>query len=359
MPEPSSPAAGRPLPPAPPRRRRLRWLALALVLLVVVLPLLALLGTAVSLRSAAVRRSVLARVSVYLDRELGLAFSAEDFDFRWRGLALDGVRVGAPGQPPLLTAERVDAGIDFGTVRDRVLVVRSLEVVGPRLDLAAPFPELPEEEPGAEPGFEIRRLVLRRGAIAGAPVTGAAAEWVRGWQAEGIEARGSFVGGLWEVAIEAAEARVERPGFAPLALAVTGGARYREGRPLALEALRVEGDGIRLAGSGTVGLGAGEKTAVRFDLEAEPRLLAADTPAGGSVRARGSLRLPEAVGRLALAAESVPAEVIRPYLDPALFDDLSLAGTAADAGAELSLGPGELSRVAGEAEATWRDGGRR
>ncbi len=347
-------------PPAPiRRRRRLRRIAFLLLLLVVGLPLLALVGAAVSLRSLAVRRAVLGRVAGYLEREMGLAFSAADFDLRWRGLALDGVRVGAPGAPPLLVADRVEAGIDFGTVRDVVLVVRSLEVLGARLDLAAPLPELPETEPGAGPGFEIRRLALRRGSIAGAPPTGEAAQWLSAWRAEGIEARGSFAGGLWDVVIDTARAHVERPGFAPLALGLEGRVRYRDGRPLEVPSLRVKGDGVALSAWGSVGLGDGQATAVEVEAEAEPRLLAAGAPAGGRVRARGAVRMPEASGRVALTAEAVPAEALQPFLDAALFDDLSLAGTTADARADLALGPGHLARVAGEAYATWRRADRR
>ena len=61
--EPSAFPSGEPPPPAPPRRRRLRRAGFVVLLLLVGLPLLALLGAAVSLRSAAVRRAVIARVA--------------------------------------------------------------------------------------------------------------------------------------------------------------------------------------------------------------------------------------------------------------------------------------------------------
>ncbi|HEX5758889.1 MAG TPA: hypothetical protein VF121_06805, partial [Thermoanaerobaculia bacterium] len=323
------------------------------------LPLVALLAGIVSLRSTAVRRALLARVSTYLDRDLGLAFAAEDFDFRLDGVELEGVRVGAPGAPPLLTAERVVASVDYRTLRSAVLVIRRLELVAPRLDLAAPWPELSAQEPAAEPGFAIRRLQVRRGAIAGAPPAGAAAEWLRSWQIDAIKGRGSFVAGTWALAVDGARVRLERPGFEPLALDLAGRARYRDGLPLRIATLRLAGDGLRLTGSGTVGFGAEQPTAVDFQIEAEPRLFAAGAPPGGNVRVEGALRLPQSRGRLRLVAEDVPAEVVRSYLDAALFADLGLAGSVARARADLVLGPARLTRIAGTAEGTWRRGARR
>jgi len=357
--EPYALPAGESPPPAKPPRTRRRRLVLLLLSLVIGLPLLAGLATVAGLRSAAVRRALLARVSTYLDRELGLAFAAADFDFRLDGVELEGVRLGAPGAPPLLTAERLIALVDYGTLRSEVLVIRRLEVVAPRLDLAAPFPELPAAEPAAPPGFEIRRFVLRRGAIAGAPTAGAAAEWVRRWRVDGIEGGGSFAGGLWALRLDAARGQVERPGFAPLSPELAGRARWRDGQPLEITALRVDGGGFRLTGSGSVGLGAEQPTAVDFQVEAEPRLFAAGTPPGGVVRGEGTLRLPESTGRLALSAGAFPAEALRPYLDRELFAGLELAGTVADARATLVLGPGSLARIRGEATATWRRGSRR
>ena len=357
--EPHPPPAGESPPVKPPRIRRRRRLVLLILSLVIGLPLLAVLATVAGLRSAAVRRALLARVSTYLDRELGLAFAAADFDFRLDGVELEDVRLGAPGAAPLLTAERIVARVDYGTLRSAVLVIRRLEVVAPRLDLAAPFPELPAAEPAAPPGFEIRRLVLRRGAIAGAPPSGKAAEWVRSWQVGAISGRGSFVAGTWTLALDGARGRLERPGFEPLDLDLAGQARYRDGRPLEIAALRATGDGLRLSGSGTVGLGPGQPAAVELQVEAEPRLFAAGAPPGGVVRAEGTLRLPESTGRLALSAGAFPAEALRPYLDRELFAGVELAGTVADARATLVVGPGSLARIAGAATATWRRGSQR
>jgi outer membrane protein assembly factor BamA len=338
MTEPSTP---------PPRRRRRLFVILAAL---VVLPLLLALAGLVALRSAAVRRSILTELTGYLQREYGLVLEAEDFDARWGGFSMDRLKVGAPGAAPLLTASRVDVAVDMRTLRSPVQVIRSLEIDDARLDLSAPVPKIPDTGP---PGFEIRRLVIKRGVIVGAPPEPPVSEYVRSWKVDEVEGGGSFVDGLWDLKIESSQVHVARPGFEPLALQASVQVEYRDGQPVRISALRAAGDGLRLDGSGTVGL-EGTPLIVDFDIQAEPRLLVAGAPLGGSIRARGGLRLPEATGQIAIAARDVSAEVLRPYLEAGLFQDLSLAGTVADAQADVVLGPETLARVAGQGEATWR-----
>lgn len=346
-----------PSPPPVRQRTRLRRALRIALPAAVLLPLVLVLAVLLGLRSTAARRAVLDRVSAYLAEELGLALAVEDFDLRWGGLELEGVRVGAPGAPPVLVAERVDAAVDFRTLRREVLVFPAVEIVAPRLDLAAPIPKLPESDPQAPPGFEIRRFAVRRGSVVGATPEPPLSGFVRSWRADGIEAAGSFRGGRWDVNVESARARVERPGFEPLLAEVGGRIGYRDGEPVRLAGLRATGDGLRLSGSGTVGLEPGSPAAISFDAEAEPRLLVAGTPPGGSVRAAGNLRFPEGTGRVEVAARSVPAETLRPYVEAPLFRDVSLAGTVADARADVVLG--REKQVAGEGEAVWRRGARR
>ncbi|MES1243185.1 MAG: translocation/assembly module TamB domain-containing protein [Acidobacteriota bacterium] len=146
---------------------------------------------------------------------------------------------------------------------------------------------------------------------------------------------------------------MDRPGFEPLTLQASVQVEYRDGQPVRIPALRASGSGLRLDGSGTVGL-EGTPLIADFDAQAEPRLLVAGAPPGGSIRARGGVRLPEGTGKVAVTARDVPAELLRPYLDAQLFQDLSLAGTVADAQADLVLGPETLARVAGQGETVWR-----
>jgi outer membrane protein assembly factor BamA len=333
-----------------PRRSRRRRILLILAALVGI-PLLLALAALIALRSASVRRSILGELAGYLQREYGLVLEAEDFGVRWGGFSMDSLTVGAPGGTPLLTARHVDVAVDMRTLRNPVRVIRSLEIDDPSIDLSAPIPKIPEST--GPLGFEIRRLVIRRGRIAGAPPEPPVSDYLKSWRVDEIEGGGSLVDELWDLKIESSRVHVERPGFEPLTLQAAAQVEYRDGQPVRIPMLRAAGSGLRLDGSGMVGL-EGTPLIADFDGQAEPRLLVAGAPPGGSIRARGGLRLPEATGKVAIAAREVPAEVLRPYIDTALFQDLSLAGTVADAQADLVLGPESLARVAGKGEAAWR-----
>lgn len=353
-----------PAPTPRPRRRRLRRIAWTALLVLVVLPALIVVAILASLRSAGVRQAILGRISSMLASDYGLAITAKDFTPIWRhsGIELREVRVGAPGATPLATARRVIAVIDLGTLRDRPLVVRSLDADGLLVDLTAPIPKLPEstpEEAGAGPPVEIRRIVLRNGEVRGAALAKPAADWLRSWNARDIAASGSYRGGRLELNVERGKAILDRPGFGLQELRLAGRIGYEEKKPLRLDSLTVIGDGLRLSASGIVGLEEGSPTAARFDLNAQPRALAAGLPPRGQITASGDIALPEISGRLRIAAAEIPAEALRPYLDPKLYADLALGGTVADMKADATVGPGSWNRVAGKTELTWRRGNRR
>lgn len=351
-----------PTPPTRPRRRRLRRILWIALLVLVVLPVLIVLGTVLSLRAAGVRQAILARISS-VAKESGLEVKAEDFSPLWRrsGIELRNVRVGAPGAAPLAIAQRVRAEIDLGSLRERPLVVRSLEVEGARVDLNAPFPKIPEspQDAGAGPPVEIQRIVLRGGQVQGAPLAKPAADWVRGWNAREIDAKGSYRGGRLDLEVERGTATLDRPGFGPQELQLAGRIGYEEKKPLRIDGLKVTGDGLRMAASGTVGLEEGAPTAVRFDLDAEPRALLAGVPPRGHLSASGHIALPAIDGQVKVTAKEIPAEALKPYLDPKLYADLNLAGTVADVNADAVVGPGDWNRVTGTAGAVWRRGERR
>ncbi|MFL6193057.1 MAG: translocation/assembly module TamB domain-containing protein [Thermoanaerobaculia bacterium] len=348
--------------PSPrPRRRRLRRIAGITLLVLVVLPVVLVLGVLAALRASGVRQAILGRVSE-LAAESGLELKAEDFSPVWRrsGIELRNVRLGAPGKAPLVTAPRVRAEVALGSLRERPLVLRLLEVEGGVVDLSAPFPKVPEsaDTAGAGPPVEIQRIVIRNARVRGAALAKPAADWVRSWRAEGIAARGSYRGGRLDLRVERAEAVLDRPGFGEQRLQVAGRVGYEADRPVRIEDLRVSGDGIRLTASGSVALVEGGPVSVVFDVDAEPRALLAGVPPRGRIQARGRIALPEKAGRVVIAAEEIPAEAFRPYLDAKLWADLSLAGTSADLQADAALGPGDWTRAAGRAELAWRRGGR-
>ena len=334
-----------------PRRKRLRRIFLILAVLLALVPVALFLA----LRSAGFRQSVLRQIAGWLRTEYGLVLKADDFDARWDGFALDGVEVGAPNAPPVFRASRVDVSMDMRTLRGPVRVIRNLAIEDAVIDLSAPIPKLPESDPGAPPGFSITRVVLRRGSVLGFPPEPPLSDWVRSWRIGEIEGGGSFVDGQWDVSIESSKAHVERPGFPPLDLNLGAQVEYKDGEPIRIVWVRASGDGLRLTGSGSVATLEGASSYAAFDVQVEPRLLAAGAPPGGSVRAKGELWLPDPpMGKVAVEARGVPAEVLRPYLDAALFRDLSLAGTLADAEVDLQLEPA----VKGKGKASWRRGGR-
>ncbi|HEX4963396.1 MAG TPA: translocation/assembly module TamB domain-containing protein [Thermoanaerobaculia bacterium] len=352
--------APRPVRPRRRRLRRLRRIAGISLLVVLALPILIALGVLAALQAGAVRRAVLGRLSTVLRESYGLAATAEDFSPLWakRGIELHRVRLGAPGAAPLATAERVEAVVDLGTLRSRPLVLRAVTAEGVVVDLSAPLPKMPESPPeaGVGPALEIQAITLRRGEVRGAPLARPAADWVRSWSAREIAARGSFRGGRLDLEVEQAKAILDRPGFGRQELQVTARVGYEDKKPLAIDGLRVTGDGLRLAASGTLGLEPGAPTAANFDLDAEPRALAAGAPPRGRIRANGNLALPANTGQVKLIAEEIPAEALRPWLDPKLYGDLALAGTLVDLKGDATIGPGEWTRVAGTAQGGWRRG---
>ncbi len=346
--------------PAPqPRRRRLRRILWTALVVLVVLPALIAVGVMLALRSSGVRKAVLAKVSSLLAEEYGLAFTAEDFSPLWRrsGIELRHVRAGAPGAAPLATAERVEAVIDLGSLSDRPLIVRSLVADGLRIDLTAPLPKIPESKPAAGgPPVEVQKITIRNGEVRGAPLVKPAADWVRSWNVQGIAARGAYRNDRLDLEVEEAEAVLDRPGFGRQELRLTGRVGYEDKKPLEIGELRVTGDGLRLAASGTAGLAPGEPTAVKFDLDAEPRALVAGLPPRGQIHATGRLALPESSGHVNVTAKEIPAEALKPYLDPKIYADLALAGTAVDLQAAADLGPGDLTRAVGGGQINWKRG---
>lgn len=346
----------------PRKRRRWRRAVGWTALVAVGLPLLILVAALLSLRAEGVRDRILARVSAILKEEYGLELTVEDFTPSWRSsrINLRGVRVGAPGAAPLVVAEKVGIGIELSSLRRRPLVLRELEIDGVRADLRAPVPKIPEtpDEPDAGPPVEIRRIAVRRGSVIGAPMTGEAARWLRGWTVQEVAATGSYLGGRLDLRLGQGKAILDRPDFGRQELRLAGRVGFEEDKPLRLDDLLVTGDGLRLAGSGVVGLEEGAPVSARFELDAEPRALVAGVPPRGRLRASGNVALPGNTGRVMLIAQDIPAETLRPYVDPKLWADLSLAGTAADLRADAAIGPGDWTRVDGKAEATWRRGRR-
>lgn len=351
-----------PPPPPAPRPRRRRRIACAVLVVLAILPAVAILASLAALRASPVRRAILARVSALLLEDYGLAFAAEDFTPEWwrSGVELRNVRLGAPGEAPLATAERLRMRVDLGSLRRRPLVLRRLEADGLRVDLMAKTPQIRRSAP-AEGGaaVEILRLAVRRGEVVGAPVEGGAARWLRRWSVREIEARGSYRDGRLDGRLDGAEALLDRPGFRDSQrLGLVARLRYEEARRLVVDELRATGVGVRLAAKGAWGLAPGVPTALELHLHASSAALAGALPPRGDLALAGRLELPRKVGRLTLRGRSLPAEALLPYLGRERFDELALGGTLVDLAAEASAGPREPTALTGGATLTWREGAR-
>lgn len=359
--EPPAPPPTSPAPGPVRRRRRLRWVVRGVAVLLALILLLTA-AAVLSLRSVSVRRAILDRVAAYLEQEMGIVLRAEDVSLGLGGdIELTGVRVGAPGAPPFATAERVRVVPDLRSLRREVIVLRSVEVDGPRLDLNAPVPALKEqpEEPGAAPRrIDVLAFRLDRGEVLVAPPTPEMARWLDGWGARGIAARGSFRGERLDVEAEAAEIEVRQPGVPPQRFRLETAAAGRLDEPLEVRKLLLIGDGLSLTASGRAALAAEGPFDVRFQVDAAPGKVAPRQVPGGEVHAEGRIAWPENAGRVRLKAAGLPAEAVRPYVPADPFADLSLAGTVVDAEATLSWEAGAPDRATGPAEATWRRGTR-
>lgn len=332
------------------------------MILVPVLLILLLGARLLSLATRPVRRELLQYATERLRRDLGVELAVRDFStLGWRGLQLHEVRVSAPGAKPLLTAERVDATFDWDTLlHRRALRLRSLEVIAPRIDLAAPFPQIPESPKGeASTPFEIDRLSLVRGTVLGAPLAPPVSQWVSAWQIDGLKLSGRYRKERLTLRLEEGQATLQRPGlpFYRARLAAQEIA-YQDGQPLQVSGLAVAGEGLNLKASAGFDLAAMQPLQGDFSLQVQPGQLAPQLVPGGKLSAEGRFDFPATRAEVRLSGTDLPAEAAKSYLDPALFADLSLAGTVVDVAPTLvQLGPGSWDRVSGDPIAlTWRQG---
>lgn len=351
-----------PAPPPQPPKRRWRRRALWTVVLFPVLLLLLVGALLLSLATRPVRRELLQYATERLRRDLGVELAVRDFStLGWRGLQLHEVRAGAPGARPLVTAERVDAVFDWDTLlHRRSLRLRSLEVIAPRIDLAAPFPEVPESPTGeSSTPFEIDRLTVVRGTVRGAPLEPPASRWVSAWQIDGLKLSGRYRKERLTLQVEEGQATLQRPGLPEYSARLAAQEiAYQDGRPLQVSGLTAEGAGLLLKASAGFDLAAMQPLQGDFSLRMQPGQLAPQVVPGGELSAEGRFDVPATRVEVRLSGKDLPAEAAKPYLDPALFADLSLAGTVVDVAPTLvQLGPGSWERVSGGPVAlTWRQG---
>jgi translocation and assembly module TamA len=346
--------------------RALRWAGLALLTTVVLG-----LGLLASLSTPSGRRWVLRQASEMIEERTGVRAEADDFRLRLRRprLELDGVRAAMPAASvpaPFLTVERATAELRWRALFADTVVIDSIRLERPQLDLGAPLPEaLVAEETDEEAGIdlEVVELELTDAAVLGGEVGEELDVWLDSWRVEEIHLSGSYTGGAADLRLDESRitiASARRPEISARALA---SARLEPGASVQVESLSLEGDGLSFAGSGEVELGTAMRFDAELDLRAEPGRLVPDLATGGLVGARGSASGDEAHvdGDLELSVRDLPVELLRPWLDQAGLEELDVSQSSLDVGADLDLrmALGDEARppqIGGSAAATWSRG---
>lgn len=326
------------------------------------------------IRHDAGRLWLLAKVSQRIEETSGWRVTADEF--RWRrgpnGLSLQNVRVGAPDAEPLLVAERVIAEFDWRDLFVLPMVFEYVEVDGLTVDTTVPLPTQDASKPRTGPTevpLVIHRLRLDRGTVLG----GLSEGWLETWNARGLALDGSVADGAFVASVDAGSLRLVRRGVAsPVELSLSGRARGPFTGPYTLQDLDLEGDGIRLEGSGTVGLGDADPLAADFHLRADAQRLLETLspdlgtasrdgtgPQPGILTARATFDFRDLSGRIDARAEGLPAELLEPFVGSASLDRAAARGTRLDLdlGVDLALGEGvlEAARARGQADVVWRN----
>ncbi len=326
------------------------------------LPLLVVAVALLSLRSAGVRRAVLARAEPAIRAATGVSVSARDFraDLRRGVLDLDEVAAAVPGLPPFLTATRVHLELDIASLRSPLIVVRNLEIERPRLDLAAALPQT-ATAPTAAPARRVDVLAarVRGGEVVHGIVPARATVWVTAWSLAAIDVDGSYVGEIATAKVTVGRIAVERPGGerheARLELSGSG----RAGGAFSLDTLHLTGDGLEVQGSASGTAAAAGPLTATLHATVEPARLAPELGSGGSVDATATVRLPEKTVDAHLEATGLALEALRPYVGAEVLDRAAAAGTTADVSADLAGPLADPARLAGTAHLVWNAGAER
>ena len=125
------------------RPRRLRRVAVRLLLWLALLALLVPVALTVGLRSRALRAVWLDQASAAIERASGIHVGASDFSFNpWNGeFSLESLSVAATARDrPFLVVPHLEGRLSPRSVLSGRILLRSLVVDGPLLDLASPFP---------------------------------------------------------------------------------------------------------------------------------------------------------------------------------------------------------------------------
>ncbi len=356
-------------------RRRLAWALLVAVLVAVAIPA-AILG---SLHLESVRDVVIARTSKRFERSVGTVIRAQDFDLDpWNGvIELRGLEVASAGvgHEPFLTAARVRAELDLGSLLGGNAILRDLRVEEPRLALGAPLPSVPSRESAKSAetgfGFEIRSFDIRGGEIDALGSRYPAAAWLEGFRLSDLAAHGSFVGGRVTAVVSHAGLLVKLRAR-PYDLDLEGAIAIATDGAFEVRALEARGAGLTLGARGAGRIGPTVRFEASYEFQADLARLAPDLVPRGSLAVSGSVELggeggagPRGVVRI--EARGVPVDAAERFVPVELPPTLALRGTEVDVAGDLefdltsarSAADLRADAIRGEASLVWRRGGTR
>jgi translocation and assembly module TamA len=339
------------------RRRWRRWLLLLGALLLSVAALVA--GGLVWLRSISGGARIARELAARAERDYGLALAIERLrlDPLTGAFEISGVRLGAVNVPPILRVARISGAVDLGSLFSPTVVVRTLVLDGPVIDLNAPLPRLPattaSESAGSRRQLEILAFDVHEGVVSGVLVPAALRPHLDVSEVDTIALRGALRAGVATVDAHAT-AWVARPkqGVVPVDVEFSASAPLRG--PLALRALVLRGPGVFVTAHGRGGPTSADPFELVAALALEPAILAPEFGLGGEIIGRCTLAGPELRGSGELFLSSFPGDALGRFLPAGTSEMLAVGDTTVAADLNFRIGS-EAEVLCANGSLTWRE----
>ena len=282
-----------------------------------------------------------------IQERLGVVLTVDDFSLAVRRgvLELRGLALGASedGSSPLVTLRRARVEFRWGALRGDSIVIDSVRLEGPHVDLGAPLPEFASRKSdGAGSGgttIEVHEILVVDGAVVGRELPESWEILGATWSARAVSLQGAFREGRLDVEHLTARLDLDSRRRPTIAAALEAALTLEMNGRLDVEDLTLVAEGLSLESRGAIDLASGAVTDLNFDLEAEPALLVPDLTAGGHVNAAGTLAVKDAAlsGSLRADIARLPAELLTPALSAMKLNTLDPSGGWLDVKADLEL----------------------